>query len=248
MADEITKEMHKIRAKLYPNYLPGGEGTFIARTQTEATLSVEKVCIAATTRGGAVNSYEVMVNSVNDYFDEALYQLKDGFSVENKLCSIHPKLGGLFNKLGQLLHPLKRTVDFSFRTGSALRNAGGQVEVVIEGLADTSGYIGRVEDIDSETIDQDLTPGGNIVIEGHKIKVDGDNADVGVYFADRSGGTRVKVAKRLAENRDAKIIAVVPSDIPAGVYRLEIVTQYNVSSIPLKEPRTIVYDVDLTVH
>jgi len=33
--------MHRIRVKLYPNYLPGGEGTFLTRTDSEACLKVQ---------------------------------------------------------------------------------------------------------------------------------------------------------------------------------------------------------------
>ena len=37
-----TKQvMHRIRVKLYPNYLPGGEGTFLTRTDSEACLKVQ---------------------------------------------------------------------------------------------------------------------------------------------------------------------------------------------------------------
>ena len=36
-----TKQvMHRIRVKLYPNYLPGGVGTFLTRTDSEACLKV----------------------------------------------------------------------------------------------------------------------------------------------------------------------------------------------------------------
>ena len=61
-------------------------------------------------------------------------------------------------------------------------------------------------------------------------------------------GSRAKVTKHFAENRDSKVIAVVPAAIPAGVYRLEIVTQHTHGSALLKEPRTVSYDVDLTVQ
>jgi hypothetical protein len=36
---DVNERMHKLRVKLYPNYLPGGEGTFIARTINEACCS-----------------------------------------------------------------------------------------------------------------------------------------------------------------------------------------------------------------
>ncbi|MHC6203207.1 DUF4469 domain-containing protein [Breznakiellaceae bacterium SP9] len=51
----------------------------------------------------------------------------------------------------------------------------------------------------------------------------------------------------IVENRSGKVLVVVPSDIPAGTYRLEIVAQFSHSSVLLKEPRTITSNADLTV-
>ncbi|GHU26042.1 hypothetical protein FACS1894164_16580 [Spirochaetia bacterium] len=246
MAEEPNEVMHTISAKLYPNYLTKQEGTYIARTKTEASLSVEEVCAAATTRGKATQSYEIMVMCVHDFIEESLYQLEDGFSIETKLFSIHPKLGGIFDKLGKLIDSNKQKVSFTFRIGSALRRVSDKINIVIEGLADTAGYIGRIQDVDSETFDQDLTPGGNIVIEGHKIKVEGDSPEIGVYFINQTSGVKIRVTKRLAENRDAKIIATVPADIPSGIYRIEISTQYT-KGTQLKNPRAIIYEADLTI-
>jgi hypothetical protein len=245
MAD-VNEVMHKIRAKLYPNYLPGGEGTYVARTQNEATLSVEQVCAAATTRGSAVNSPEVMAAAVNDYLNESLYQLSDGFAVGNKIVTVYPNLGGVYDALGKPVNPDQKGVGFSFRNGPALIAASKTTEMVLDGIADTSGYIGQIQDMDSETTDTELTAGGVVVILGDKIKVEGEDSGVGVFFVNTADGNRVKVQKNLAENRSGKVIAVVPSDIGEGTYRLEIVTQYSHGGISLKEPRTVMFEADLT--
>ena len=42
----VSQVMHRIKVKLYPNYLPKGEDTFLARTDNEATLDIPKVCAA----------------------------------------------------------------------------------------------------------------------------------------------------------------------------------------------------------
>ena len=44
--------MHSIGIKLYPNYLPGYEETYIARTVNDASLSIDDVCTSLTKRGG----------------------------------------------------------------------------------------------------------------------------------------------------------------------------------------------------
>jgi hypothetical protein len=84
-------------------------------------------------------------------------------------------------------------------------------------------------------------------IAGHKIKVEGDNPAVGVYFVSTVSPTqRVKVVGHLAENIAAKVIGIVPA-LSAGSYTLEIVTQFSSGSSLLKEPRTIAFARELTV-
>jgi hypothetical protein len=38
--------------------------------------------------------------------------------------------------------------------------------MVLDGIAETGGYIGQIQDMDSETSDIELTAGGNVVILG----------------------------------------------------------------------------------
>ena len=40
----VKEKMHKMRAKLYPSYLPGTEGKFIARTVNESAATIEDIC------------------------------------------------------------------------------------------------------------------------------------------------------------------------------------------------------------
>jgi hypothetical protein len=48
----VKEKMHKMRAKLYPSYLPGTEGKYIARTANEASVSIEDICASMKNRGG----------------------------------------------------------------------------------------------------------------------------------------------------------------------------------------------------
>jgi len=57
----VSQVMHRIKVKLYPNYLPKGEGTFLARTDSEATLFIEQVCAAMRARGGYKGDFDDLV-------------------------------------------------------------------------------------------------------------------------------------------------------------------------------------------
>jgi hypothetical protein len=59
----------------------------------------------------------------------------------------------------------------------------------VEGLADVTGYLDEFIDITTESVNETLTPGGQFSVSGHKIKVVGDNADVGIYFVSATDPT-----------------------------------------------------------
>ena len=58
LINDVTEVLHKIEAKLYPNYLGKSGGTYVARARPEAPLAVAGVCAAAKNRGGFTGQYE----------------------------------------------------------------------------------------------------------------------------------------------------------------------------------------------
>jgi len=65
--NNVNEVLHRIRVKLYPNYLPDVEGRYIARTNNEASLSVEQVCAALKNRGGFFGNYELLTENVRKH-------------------------------------------------------------------------------------------------------------------------------------------------------------------------------------
>jgi hypothetical protein len=246
--NNVNEVLHRIRVKLYPNFLPRVEGAYIARTDNEAALNIEQVCAALKNRGGFTGNYDDLVEHVRQFFDETVYQLCDGFAVNAGYFSVHPNVGGTFDKVTEGHDTAKHPVTFRFRTRAPLRALAERIVVEVEGLAAVNGYIDEFIDVSSEAINETLTPGGMFTVSGHKIKVAGDNAAVGVYFVSAANPEqRVKVSGRLAENTMVKLIGVSPPELTAGAYRLEVVTQVSGGSKPLKEPRTIAFEGPLTV-
>ena len=227
--NNITEVLHRLRVKLYPNYLPNVEGAYIARTDSEASLNIEQVCAALKNRGGYGGDYEDLVEGVKQFFDEAAYQLCDGFAVNTGYYSIHPNVGGTFNNTSEIHDHKKHPVTFRFRTGRKLRRLIEHIAVDIEGIADTSGYIDEFIDAEEDSINAHYLPGNQFIIHGHKIKVVGDDPSVGVYFVPVNDPSKTKKATRIAENTSTKIIGVAPGTGDSPV-RIEIHTQFEGSA------------------
>ena len=232
--------LHNIKVKLYPNRLPHAGGEYIARASSEASLSIEQICAALKQRGGFSGRYEDLVNHVRQFFDEAAYQLCDGFCVNTGYFSIHPVIGGTFDSEHESYDPKKHPVKFRFHARPKLRDLVEQIDVTIDGLAGTQGSIYEYYDFNTDTVNASVTPGGMFRIKGDRIRITGDDPAVGVYFIpgdDSVAGFRVKSA--LSVNTVSKLSGVVPLLSP-GSWKIAVKTQYSPGSFQLKVPRLIV--------
>jgi hypothetical protein len=243
--EQLRNVLHVIRAWLYPNHFEQG-GKYVARTKTEKTLTVAQVCAEAVTRGGSDLNYDTMVDAVSAYFDEAFYQLADGFSVENDYFSLHPTIRGTFDHADTKVAKDKNPIDFTFRKRQALRDVIDHVTVEIEGVAESGAYIAEVQDVTSGTADEQLTPHGVIVALGSRIKIAGQDPSCGLYLVNLGDGTALKVSGNFIENHPSRVSVQLPALAP-GAYRLRIITQFTSGGTTLKEPRQLDNEADLTV-
>jgi hypothetical protein len=171
------------------------------------------------------------VEYVHQSFGEAAYQLCDGFAVNMGYFSVHPNVGGTFDKATEGHDTDKHPVTFRFRPRAPLRALAGRIVVEVEGLADSSGYIDEFIDVATEAVNETLTSGGRFSVSDHRIKVVGDSPDIGIYFASAADpAQRAKVAGHLAENAPHRLIGIVPASPAPGAYTLEIVPQHSSGS------------------
>jgi len=237
--NNVIEVLHRINVKLYPNYLPNVEGAYIARTDSEASLNIEQVCAALKNRGGYGGDYEDLVEGVKQFFDEAAYQLCDGYTVNTGYYSIHPNVGGTFNSVNDIHDHKKHPVTFRFRANLKLRKLIEHIGVDIEGLADTAGWIDEFLDTDENSVNTLYAPGNQFILHGHKIKIAGDDPGLGVFFVPVDSPANAKKVTRIAENSASKIIGIAPQTEWLK-NRIEVRTQYSGSgSTFLKNLRVI---------
>jgi hypothetical protein len=67
--------------------------------------------------------------------------------------------------------------------------------------------------------------------------------------AAKRGGAETRIAPdSVLTNEPKKVTFIAPADLPAGDYKLSIITRYSGSANLLKEPRTALFDYVLAVN
>jgi hypothetical protein len=166
------------------------------------------------------------------------YQVCDGFTTNLGYFTIHPNVVGVFQTPNEGHDHKKHPITFRFGALAKLRALVKNIDVEVEGVADTSGYIMEFADVTSGAVNESYTPTGMFSLTGYKLKIEGDHPDVGVYL-ELVGATAKLKAGKLAENTQSKLIGTFPPG-PPGTYKIVIKTQYTgVPNNFLKDIRVI---------
>ena len=241
----MSEVLHKIKVNLYENYLTEDPNDYSAKVISERTLNVKEVCKTAISRGGAASTAETMEHNVTLFLKEMAYQLMDGYSVNTGYFTANAQVRGVFNNAHETFDPKKHSVLFRFNQGDLLRKEIPNVAVQVLGVGESGIIISHVVDVKTGSVNDLLTPGGTLKIRGGKLKLTGDNPQVGVWFENEEGETLQVELRDIIVNNPSELIIQIPGLTP-GKYQLAISNQYSVGAL-LKEPRTAVYDKIFTV-
>jgi hypothetical protein len=137
---------------------------------------------------------------------------------------------------------------FKFSQGGQLRKGLDEIEVQINGVAKEANLIARFYDLISETENEFISPKGQFIIEGARIKIAGDDPECGLYFVSLHYPDKVeKISpKQLAVNTPSKLVGVFRPDfdvLGGEEWKVVVKTQFGGSNSKLlKEPRSIEFD------
>jgi hypothetical protein len=240
--DDVKEVFHRVRVKLYPSHLEDLKGTFYARTANEKTLDYKEVCKMAKERGGYTGNLDDLEEDVAAFLRESAHQMCDGFAINfGGLFAASPRISGVLLNAHQPLDPEKNKIVIHFRPLHGLSKVTDRIEVVSEGLADTSGYITEITDVATGLVNDVVTKGGIFTLAGDKIRVTGDPAKTGVvFFLPGSPNVSIKAAGNLAVNDPSKIVGTVPELLAGKDWFIEVRTYFSGhGASPLKEMRTI---------
>ena len=232
---EAKEEMHRLEARLYPNHLPGGDGTYIAKNTKEKTIGVEAICAAMRNRGGYDGSHDEAVKTVNHFFKEMMYQLCDGFSVNTGWFTINVRFGGLFHSVNEPFDPKKHHVSFSFHMLKAMRALTSLIEVTVNGRVEDPAYISEFNDLEDGVYHM-FEPGHVCEIIGQRVKIEGPEAETGLWMVPVQDPAQAMKVPRIIINTASRI-EFVSVNTGFSENRLEIRTRYAGSGVQLNRTR-----------
>jgi len=175
------------------------------------------------------------------FMEEVSGVLKEGGSVITPLFKARCSIAGLFDGADDYFFRNRHQVRASLKPGSLLLKMAGQVRPRKAESNLPKPYISQVTDMGTGKVNAILTPGGPVMISGARLQFDPDDPEQGVFWVSES--RQLFRAAAVLHNTFSRLILMVPVDLPAGTYQLQVKSNLKTQTI-----RTGELDRPLTVE
>ena len=238
----MAEEQHILYVDLYDNPLTPKAGDYSGRVAS--TGSVQNTSIGTRIAAKRTEYRPETIANILDLSDqEKIEALAAGQTVNSKLGTLVLQVEGSFDGEQAPFDKTKHRLTVSFSMSKQLREALDRLQISTRS-ASSGLIINNVKDAESQELNGLITSGGSLIISGVNIKIAGDDPSNGVFLTPIAGGEPIAM-RAITHNNPSELTVLLPT-LEEGEYTLSVTTQFS-QSHTLKEPRTYVYPVTLTV-
>ena len=173
-------------------------------------------------------------SSIDEFFKEISIIVGDGGAINTPLFNTQPSIAGVFHGAVDTFDARRHRVKTNITSGTMMHRATDEIRTQKVQIAEPLPFILEVHDVVSETVNEEITPGGVLQIRGGRLRLITENPANGIFLIG-DDGQDVKLPT-VIENKPSRLIAMIPADLPTGDYSLEVRTTFSTAN---RETRTI---------
>ena len=220
-----------LKYSLRENLLTPAPDDYMAQVADVRSYTLDEIIDLMMDKGTTLTRADVAA-TLQVYGEVCSSLIKDGAALNTPLMNTALSISGVFNGANDSFDKKRHTVNLNLTAGTLLRDAVTKVKCEKTEAASTDPYITEVADIVSGKVNEVLTKGGVVQLVGSRLKFDAKDAAQGIFFVPETGEA-VRAAV-IAENKPARLMAIIPADLAADTYYIEVRTKYANATKQLK--------------
>ena len=233
-----------LKYSLRKNLLTPAPDDYMAQATDVRSYTLDEIIDLMMEKGTTLTRADVAA-TLQVYGEVCSSLIKDGAALNTPLMNTALSISGVFNGANDSFDKKRHTVNLNITAGTLLRDAVTKVKCEKTEGASTDPYITEVTDIVTGTVNTTLTKGGVVQLVGARLKFDAKDAAQGIFFVPETGNP-VRAAV-IAENKPARLMAIIPADLAAGTYYIEVRSKHSGGGKPLKAVKAGRFAKPLTV-
>ena len=233
-----------LKYSLRENLLTPAPDDYMAQAADVRSYTLDEIIDLMMEKGSTLTRADVAA-TLQVYGEVCSSLIKDGAALNTPLMNTSMSISGVFDGANDTFDKKRHTVNLNITAGTLLRDAASKVKCEKTEGASTDPYITEVTDIVTGTANTTLTKGGVVQLVGARLKFDAKDTAQGIFFVPETGEA-VRAAV-IAENKPARVMAIIPADLAAGTYYIEVRTKYANATKQLKTLKVGRFAKPLTV-
>ena len=211
-----------LKYSLRENLLTPAPDDYMAQAADVRSYTLDEIIDLMMEKGTTLTRADVAA-TLQVYGEVVSAIIKDGSAVNTPLMNTSMSISGVFDGANDSFDKKRHTVNLNITAGTLLRDAVTKVKCEKTEGVSTDPYITEVTDIVTGTANTTLTKGGVVQLVGARLKFDAKDKAQGIFFVPETGEA-VRAAV-IAENKPARLMAIIPTDLAAGTYYIEVRTK-----------------------
>ena len=232
-----------LKYSLRENLLTPAPDDYMAQATDVRSYTLDEIIDLMMEKGSTLTRADVAA-TLQVYGEVVSAIIKDGSAVNTPLMNTSMSISGVFDGANDSFDKKRHTVNLNITAGTLLRDAVTKVKCEKTEGTSTDPYITEVTDIVTGTVNTTLSKGGVVQLVGSRLKFDAKDTAQGIFFVPETGAP-VRAAV-IAENKPARLMAIIPADLAAGTYYVEVRTKIIGSSQKSKTLKMGRFDKPLT--
>ena len=233
-----------LKYSLRENLLTPAPDDYMAQAADVRSYTLDEIIDLMMEKGTTLTRADVAA-TLQVYGEVVSAIIKDGAALNTPLMNTSMSISGVFDGANDSFDKKRHTVNLNITAGTLLRDAVTKVKCEKTEGVSTDPYITEVKDVVSGKTNDILTKGGVVQLVGSRLKFDAKDAAQGIFFVPETGEA-VRAAV-IAENKPARLMAIIPADLAAGTYYIEVRTKYSGGGTKLKTVKKGSFGKPLTV-
>ena len=233
-----------LKYSLRENLLTPAPDDYMAQVADVRSYTLDEIINLMMDKGTTLTRADVAA-TLQVYGEVCSSLIKDGAALNTPLMNTALSISGVFNGANDIFDKKRHTVNLNITAGILLRDVLPKIKCEKTEGASTDPYITEVTDIVTGTVNTTLTKGGVVQLVGSRLKFDAKDAAQGIFFVPETGEA-VRAAV-IAENKPARLMAIIPADLAAGTYYIEVRSKHSGGGKPLKAVKAGRFAKPLTV-
>ena len=186
---------------LRPNLLTkDDDNDYVAEVLTQKdTLHNENIANAIIKEGSEIK-YDTLLSIIKQRDRIVREHLMMGYSLLTEVCQYTPRITGPWGGETAKFDPAIHKLTLDIVPSAEMRDALSKVGVEVLGAKSEVGRIGMVTDTFTGLSNGSITPNEDILIEGDRIRINGADSSVGIFFVSEDGEKVTPVTRRLTQN------------------------------------------------